>query len=279
MELLERAFDMSKKLFDLPLEDKLKAPHPKIMTPHRGYSGVRDLETIKSLKRISDYKESYEIGSDENREHYNIWLPEQVLPGFRDFTTQLYWKLSDVATAILEALILSVGFSEEEAKYVRKLHNGHTNQLRLLHYPTMPHDFPQYEDQSRLGAHTDWESFTFLFQDSHQGLEFLDRETGEFVAATPKPDTLYMNIGEMFMRLSNGYYPAGIHRVVIPASYRSSRYSIPFFVSPDPDAVIVPQPSCVAAGQKRRYEPITYRGFLNAQFKRIHVQKNPNRSQ
>ena len=56
MELLERAFDMSKKLFDLPLEDKLKAPHPKIMTPHRGYSGVRDLETIKSLKRISDYK-------------------------------------------------------------------------------------------------------------------------------------------------------------------------------------------------------------------------------
>ena len=40
MELLERVFVMSKKLFDLPLEDKLKAPHPEGTTPHRGYSGV-----------------------------------------------------------------------------------------------------------------------------------------------------------------------------------------------------------------------------------------------
>ena len=131
---------------------------------------------------------------------------------------------------------MGIGFSEEEAGYVRKLHTGHTNQLRLLHYPAMPqqigHDYravPQQvghdEGHSRLGAHTDWRydcskipesgylnlfsqwqhsSFTFLFQDSHQGLEFLDRETGEFIAATPKPDTLYINIGDMFMRLSNG---------------------------------------------------------------------------
>ena len=39
VELLERAFDMSKRLFDLSLEDKMKAPHPEGMTPHRGYSG------------------------------------------------------------------------------------------------------------------------------------------------------------------------------------------------------------------------------------------------
>ena len=39
-ELLERAFDVSRRLFDLPLEDKLKAPHPEGMTPHRGYSEV-----------------------------------------------------------------------------------------------------------------------------------------------------------------------------------------------------------------------------------------------
>lgn len=30
---------MSKRLFDLSLEDKMKAPHPEGMTPHRGYSG------------------------------------------------------------------------------------------------------------------------------------------------------------------------------------------------------------------------------------------------
>ena len=31
---------MSKRLFDLSLEDKMKAPHPEGMTPHRGYSGL-----------------------------------------------------------------------------------------------------------------------------------------------------------------------------------------------------------------------------------------------
>jgi len=29
---------MSKKLFDLPHEDKMKAPHPGAPMPHRGYS-------------------------------------------------------------------------------------------------------------------------------------------------------------------------------------------------------------------------------------------------
>ena len=47
---------------------------------------------------------------------------------------------------------MSVGFSEEEADYVRKLHTGHTNQLRLLHYPQ---EVGQHGDHSRLGAHTD----------------------------------------------------------------------------------------------------------------------------
>ena len=50
---------------------------------------------------------------------------------------------------------MGVGFTEEEADYVRSLHNGDTNQLRLLHYPpAMAQDVGH--DQSRLGAHTDW---------------------------------------------------------------------------------------------------------------------------
>ena len=68
-ELVERAFTMSKKMFDLPLEDKMKAPHPEGMTPHRGYSGIGreqggakgaldtdDQATKDSLLKSSDYK-------------------------------------------------------------------------------------------------------------------------------------------------------------------------------------------------------------------------------
>ena len=38
-ERLAEAFALSKKLFDLPYEDKMKAPHPPTAIPHRGYSG------------------------------------------------------------------------------------------------------------------------------------------------------------------------------------------------------------------------------------------------
>ena len=69
MELLGRAFTMSQRFFDLPLEDKLKAPHPEGMTPHRGYSGLGrerggakgalntdDQGPKDSLLKTSDYK-------------------------------------------------------------------------------------------------------------------------------------------------------------------------------------------------------------------------------
>ena len=52
--------------------------------------------------------------------------------------------------------MMGVGFTEAEAEYVRKLHDGDTNQLRLLHYPAMSQDIGQYGNQSRLGAHTDF---------------------------------------------------------------------------------------------------------------------------
>lgn len=39
-ELLQKAFQTSKTLFDLPYEDKMKAPHPDGTVPHRGYSAI-----------------------------------------------------------------------------------------------------------------------------------------------------------------------------------------------------------------------------------------------
>lgn len=47
-------------------------------------------------------------------------------------------------------------------------------------------------------------AFTLLFQDTHGGLQFLDRASGEFIDAVPKEGVLYMNIGDMFQRVSNG---------------------------------------------------------------------------
>ena len=50
-------------------------------------------------------------------------------------------------------------------------------------------------------------SFTLLFQDSVGGLEFEDRESGAFMPAVPSEGLLYMNIGDVFSRISNGKRP------------------------------------------------------------------------
>lgn len=67
-EKLARAFDMSKKLYDLPKEKKMLAPHPPGFTVHRGYSwpGLEkvsnamgdedDKDLAQKLRAVSDVK-------------------------------------------------------------------------------------------------------------------------------------------------------------------------------------------------------------------------------
>ncbi|KAJ8069313.1 hypothetical protein OCU04_002970 [Sclerotinia nivalis] len=220
-ETLREAFTLAKKLFDLPYEEKMKAPHPDAVFPHRGYSSIgrekvaaktaMETETDSELGKevylnASDYKESYEIGSEDNSAQYNIWLPEEILPGFRNDTLKLYWMLNNTANAILDALIMSLGLTESEAENIRNLHNGHENQLRFLHYPPISSEMLGNTNIGRLGAHTDWGLFTLLFQDTSGGLEFGDCRTGGFMPATPKDGIVYMNIGDMFQRISNGAF-------------------------------------------------------------------------
>jgi isopenicillin N synthase-like dioxygenase len=168
-ELLQQAFAVSNQLFALPYADKMKAPHPNGHTPHRGYSGtgkergavktaceIDDDDLKQQYTSIADYKESYEIGSEENRVQYNIWLPEHTLPGFRHFSTRFFWELNKTAQLILDALIEALGLPDAEADAVRALHTGHDNQLRLLHYPPITDAMIDDKNLGRLGAHTDW---------------------------------------------------------------------------------------------------------------------------
>lgn len=101
-------------------------------------------------------KESYEVGSEENKIQYNIWLPEHVLPGFRQFTTEFFWTLNKLSDQILDAFAMSLNLTEKEANGIHKIHTGHDNQLRLLHYPPISREMLSKEDIGRLAAHTDF---------------------------------------------------------------------------------------------------------------------------
>ena len=238
--MLQEAFSWSKKLFDLPHEEKMKAPHPASSMPHRGYSppGLEkvysrdDLEEYESkgqqapsLRKIQDFKvpehiqsspvlillslpiaqESYEIGSEHNPPQPNIWLPEEVLPGYREFTTTFYWELDKAAKIILEAIALGLNLTKDEKKEFLQLHSGHNNQLRLLHYPSIEAEKLRQQVVGRMPPHQDWSSFTFLFQDDVGGLELLDPHSpNSFIAAQPIPGACILNVGDMLQRFTNG---------------------------------------------------------------------------
>jgi isopenicillin N synthase-like dioxygenase len=65
---LARAFEISKKFYDLPTSEKMKAPHPPGWAVHRGYSwpGLEkvsgslreedDEEFVKRLREVHDFK-------------------------------------------------------------------------------------------------------------------------------------------------------------------------------------------------------------------------------
>lgn len=54
-ELLQQAFQVTKGLFELPYEKKMKAPHPDSTVPHRGYSGTnREKPSAKTALETDD---------------------------------------------------------------------------------------------------------------------------------------------------------------------------------------------------------------------------------
>ena len=102
------------------------------------------------------FQESYEIGSDDNPPQPNIWYPEETLPGFRAFMTSFYWELDKTAKNILEAFSLGLALSDTEKEKLLRLHSGHNNQLRLLHYLPIPAEQLENEIVARMPEHQDW---------------------------------------------------------------------------------------------------------------------------
>lgn len=102
---------------------------------------------------------------------------------------------------------MAVGLELPDQDYFLNYHNGHNNQLRLLHYPPVPASDLETNKSARMPAHTDWGSFTMLFQDECGGLQVEDPyQEGRFMEATPMKGALVMNVGDLMMRWSNGMH-------------------------------------------------------------------------
>jgi len=74
------------------------------------------------------------------------------------------------------------------------------------------------------------------------------------------PASVIVQLGDMLARWTNDRYRSTPHRVA--ASATTDRFTIPFFVNPDPDTVISVIPTCTSASNPPRYEDVRAGDFL-----------------
>lgn len=265
--LIDGAYDAFVRFFALPAETKAKY-HLKGTGGARGYTPF-GIETAKD-SRYPDLKEFYHIGRElpvgskfADVMAANVWPAE--IPDFHAKGLALYNALDALGSRVLRALALHIGLAEDF--FADKTNFGNSI-LRPIHYPpiTTP-DVPNV----RAGAHEDINFITLLVGASAAGLEVKSR-AGEWVPFTSDADTIVVNIGDMLQRLTNHVYPSTTHRVVNPPgeAARKPRYSVPFFLHPNPDVVLDPLPGCVTADNPRRYDTsITAHEYLQERLREI----------
>ena len=230
------------------------------------------------------------MGSDNNEEQPNVWIPESILPGFQEFVKIFYaecWKTSQL---VLRALSLGLGLQDEN--YLLKFHGEKENQVSFRHYPPVSEAKVRSGEMDRLGAHTDFDSFTLLWQDENGGLTVKIPSTGKWVDVLPIEGALVMNIGDVLTRWSDGNYPtfrmrrelrtqadylvSTVHRVHLPPLEQSytgksgnrmtkNRFSIPYFVPPKLDTLMVPLEGSFAKAEESKYKPILFSDLVKQQ--------------
>ncbi len=265
--LIDAAYDDFVRFFALPAEVKMQY-HLKGTGGARGYTPF-GIETAKDSK-YADLKEFWHIGRELPRDSkFADVMPENVWPrevqGFREHGYALYEALDQLGSRVLRALALHIDLPENFFDDKTNLGNSI---LRPIHYPPITaENIPNV----RAGAHEDINFITLLVGASAAGLEVKSRK-GEWVPFTAEADTIVVNIGDMMQRLTNHVYPSTTHRVTNPPGEqaRKPRYSVPFFLHPNPDVELAPLELCVTSDNPRRYErSITAHEYLQERLREI----------
>jgi isopenicillin N synthase-like dioxygenase len=270
--LTKRVFDTSAAFFTAPaaMQQAVSFSGPG---GNRGYIKLGG-ETLDPGKP-PDVKEAFNIGLElppEDPEMVarapfraaNLW-PD--MPDFRDTMLDYFNRVWRLGRDLHRGFALDLGL---EADYFETRLDRPNATLRLLHYPQS--EAPLSEGQLGAGVHTDYGNVTLLATDEVGGLMVQDR-SGRWLDAPVIPGTFVCNIGDCLMRWSNDVYVSTPHKVVNPGK---DRYSVAFFLDPNPDAIVACLPTCVSADRPAKYAPITGAEFLRSRLEPTYAAKKAN---
>ena len=262
-------FAAARRFFAQPLDTKqalsiTRSPH------NRGYVALEG-ERLDEAKP-GDLKEAFNIGLDLAADHpeviarlpfrgVNLW---PALPGWQRTLLGYYDACWTVGRLLHQGFALDLGVAED---FFEDKFDAPIATLRLLHYPGG--QTPTQAGQIGAGEHTDYGNVTLLATDGVAGLQVRTRD-GHWLDAPTITNAFVCNIGDCLMRWTNDVYVSTPHRVMPP---QADRYSIAFFLDPNPDAVVECLPTCTGPERPAKYQPITGADFLRSRLEPTYSSK------
>ncbi|KAK1833299.1 hypothetical protein QBC39DRAFT_254668 [Podospora conica] len=246
LDAINGAFELSKKLFAAPLEEKQSCA---IQQNNRGWTAMQYETLDPKNQKAGDPKEAFNFGEFLHGKAQQPLPPtiashEAQISHFRDLCYAVTLKLNT---------LLGIGLGVTPPDFFTKAHLRTTGPsgttLRLLHYPpTTPSHSPSPSD-IRAGAHSDYGSLTMLFrlpssQPEADGLEILTPSNTWAPVPVCPPGTedsappILVNIGDLLSYWTGGLLRSTVHRVVFPSGEvgggggGGERYSIAYFCHP-----------------------------------------------
>jgi isopenicillin N synthase-like dioxygenase len=261
--LIDRAFAASRRFHALPLEEKLKL---RLNENNIGYlpinASVQGASTVHKATRPNQ-NESFFVSHDRGPDHPDVvagiplrgrnqW-PES-LPDIRADMMAYFDALGAMCDRIIPVFAVALGMPADFfAPFFAN--EAHAN-LRFLHYPPQPADEENLFGQA---PHTDNSFMTALARTDVPGLA-VRLPSGEWFPPPVIPGTFLINLGNIMRRWSNNRFLSTPHGVLNDSG--ADRYSIAYFHSPNPAAVIECLPTCVGPDNPPQYKPAVYRELV-----------------
>ncbi|XP_072129251.1 uncharacterized protein [Mobula birostris] len=253
-EQVFRAIDICRKFFLLPKEIKQKYAHSKdTEVPHHGWYDF-ETESLNS-ENLNDLKEAFNLSALTSNDRW----PIKEVPEFSNCLESFFRTCEELSTQILKVLALSLDV-ETDFFVIRHQEMGskaNPTTLRAAYYPPIQ-KYSLKESQTRCGEHSDYGTFTLLFQDKSGGLEVKSR-SGQYITVPYIPNTVLFNIANILQRWTSDRWISTKHRVPIPQTedaMNRTRQSLAFFVLPANETTV----ACCDGLDK--YPPVTSIRYL-----------------
>ncbi|XP_042484313.1 gibberellin 3-beta-dioxygenase 1-like [Macadamia integrifolia] len=251
MRLLNDVESESRRLFSLPVPQKLKAA--RLPDGISGYGIAR----ISSFFPKRMWSEGFTILGSPSEHARQLWPKD--FNNFCDVMEEYEKEMKQLAGRLLWLILGSLDINKEDIKWAGPKGDfaDAGAVLQLNSYPACP----EPNRAMGLAAHTDSTLLTVLYQNSTSGLQVL-RDGAGWVMVPPLAGALVINIGDLLHILSNGRYPSVLHRAVVNSTHH--RLSIAYLYGPPMNVQISPLSRLIDPYHPPLYRSVTWSEYLRA---------------